>query len=525
MGSTPPPDDPNKKPPSGSPDPPPRFTTVTTPTPNEWFDNLFFGLRVRCGPAFTSVPATKNSPEGVSINKAVIAGSFSYYTDRPIAYIPDEASLFRFEPAVGVYTPILPEVLGTEAMRLLTDCYHSCHTGEIDCSNLLTGCDAGSTRSIISSIQILNAKPPEFFKTFKDDGYIATGNCMLRLDDRSTAPFADKFCRRTKITANYTPDAKCPMFLEVLLKPALPDDDIELLQRYCGLLLTEINSVQKILLMAGTPGGGKSTIARIILSLLGNTHWATLRTHLLEERFETSSFIGRDILFAADVSSKFLDCYSAAVLKKLVGGDPLKAEVKGSNKRIDIQGIFNVLITSNCRLNVNLDGDVEAWRRRLILMEFKRPKPEQEILQLADKILATEASGILNWSLDGYDKFRADGNRIILNERQQKCVDDLLLESDSVNYFSETCLLRAFLVDSLSVEEAYQGYVNFCKQNEWTPVSRRAFGSEIPDIISRKFSISQRNDIRTPNNSQTRGWSGLKCVLPSQSGESEPDEL
>ena len=67
----------------------------------------------------------------------------------------------------------------------------------------------------------------------------------------------------------------------------------------------------------------------------------------------------------------------------------------------------NVLLTCNSRLTVHLEGDTEAWRRRLVPIEYCKPKPENVIVDLDKEILATEASGVLNWMLEGLDKLPA----------------------------------------------------------------------------------------------------------------------
>ena len=45
-----------------------------------------------------------------------------------------------------------------------------------------------------------------------------------------------------------------------------------------------------------------------------------------------------------------------------------------------MKGVFNAVITSNNRLRVRLDGDAEAWRRRLILIRFTNPPVAKKIV-------------------------------------------------------------------------------------------------------------------------------------------------
>lgn len=76
-------------------------------------------------------------------------------------------------------------------------------------------------------------------------------------------------------------------------------------------------------------------------------------------------------------------------MKRLTGCDFIEAEFKGGNTRASLMGVFNILITSNNRLRVRLDGDEEAWRRRLLLVKFENPPVKKKIADFA-KILVRD---------------------------------------------------------------------------------------------------------------------------------------
>jgi hypothetical protein len=113
----------------------------------------------------------------------------------------------------------------------------------------------------------------------------------------------------------------------------------------------------------------------------------------LAERFETSRFIGKRLLAGKDVSGNFLQSRGAHVLKALVGDDQLSGELKNLNAAPAILGQFDVAITCNSHLRVKLDGDAEAWRRRLLIVSYERPKPEVRIARFAEELLEPKARG------------------------------------------------------------------------------------------------------------------------------------
>src|SRR5205814_5947762 len=143
----------------------------------------------------------------------------------------------------------------------------------------------------------------------------------------------------------------------------------------------------------------------------------------LGERFELGRFLGKTLLYGADVPEKFLNHAGASVLKSLTGGDPMTLEFKRSNESPLIVCKFNAIVTCNSRLTVHLEGDTDAWRRRLAIINYQKPKPARVIADLDQLILRTEPSGVLKWMLEGLDKIRADGWQLYLTTGQQRVVD------------------------------------------------------------------------------------------------------
>jgi phage/plasmid-associated DNA primase len=168
-----------------------------------------------------------------------------------------------------------------------------------------------------------------------------------------------------------------------------------------------------------------------------------------------------------------------------------------------------VIVTCNSRLTVHLEGDTEAWRRRLAVIAYNKPKPTKLIADLDQQILANEASGFLNWMIEGLDKIRTDGWQLHLNGSQQKTVDDLLLESDSHNVFVREALNRAE-GERLTVQDCFAAYVEFCTERGWTSQTRNKFAQLIGDAVARTYGITVRHDIKDDDGKAQRGWHGLQ---------------
>src|SRR5205085_6734607 len=138
--------------------------------------------------------------------------------------------------------------------------------------------------------------------------------------DRVLLPFHPSYRRRNKLAVQYDASATCPLFRETLLGQALDADDIDLLQRWCGLGLIGVNLAQRLIILTGTAGGGKGTFIRVLNGIIGAINVGTLRPDLLGERFELGRLVDKSLLYGADVPDNFLNCKGASVLKALTGG-------------------------------------------------------------------------------------------------------------------------------------------------------------------------------------------------------------
>ena len=292
------------------------------------------------------------------------------------------------------------------------------------------------------------------------------------------------------------------------MKPALCFEDLDLLQRWCGQALVGTNLAQTILFLTGTAGGGKGAFIRVLRGIIGPQNLATLRSALLMNRFELGRFLGRTLLYGADVPPNFLNCGSASVLKSLTGGDPITLEFKGVNSRPEITCQFNVIVTCNTHLRIKLQGDTEAWRRRLRIIQYVNPPPQNIVPDLSEIILRQEGPGVLNWMLQGLSKTREEGWKLNQTARQQQIVDDLLLECESHVRFVRDCLQR-HTSQQMTVDACYERFAAYCVKRGWDTITKAQFSGLVEDAIRREFGLPRRNDIPGTNGQAQRGWKGL----------------
>jgi P4 family phage/plasmid primase-like protien len=485
-------------------------------TPNDWFKKKFPALAGIHGEP-VSLKSINNRTKASDLNESFMAATLGEQanSDAPTVYLRGENRFYTYSPKHGIYLLASEEDISARLSALLLLCARACKE-HCDVDALEFGLrDSAALAGAVKRAKSLNVVPDNFFTGGMEE-CLPVGNGVLRVSDRTLLAFSPKYHFRNKLAVNYSPGAKCPTFENVLLGNSLDFDDIGLLQRWCGLALVGRNISQAMLILSGMAGAGKGTFVRVLKGIIGEANIGSLRTDQLNQRFEIGRLIDRSLLYGADVPANFLSTENASILKSLTGGDPITVELKSSMAAPSLTCEFNIIVTSNSRLVVHLEGDVPAWQRRLKIIRYEKPKPANVIPDLDQQILQNEASGVLNWMLDGLYALRAANWQLALSPGQKSRVDELLLESDSVNvFFAERCIADS-TAEGLTVTDAFAAYSDFCTDRGWTGLSRNQFGCDCQETAQRSFRVAIRHDIKGTDGKKQRGWKGFRLLRENE---------
>jgi putative DNA primase/helicase len=167
-------------------------------------------------------------------------------------------------------------------------------------------------------------------------------------------------------------------------------------------------------------------------------------------------------------------------------------------------------MTSNCRLKVKLQGDVGAWRRRMLIVRYEAPPPKVKIPNFGEDLVREEGPGILNWMLEGLLMLLIDihdTGDIRLTDRQAGVVDSLLAESDSLRWFIRENIRRQDGAD-LSVHEIVQAYAHFCPERGWDPLPESKINNQLQTIMLDMFQVLRTNNCQRDGKA-VRGFRGV----------------
>jgi P4 family phage/plasmid primase-like protien len=318
---------------------------------------------------------------------------------------------------------------------------------------------------------------------------------------------------RNAVSTDFDPARKTPTgFLQMLTDAGLSQKDKDMLQFWSGMVLLGINPFHKIMLIQGVAGSGKSTLINIIEKIIGHVNVATLSTMRLEERFELSEFFGKTLLVGKDVGEDFLSTKSSHMLKSLSGDSGLKAEVKFVQARVRLGGPFNIALTTNLNLRVRLAGDADAWARRLWILQFKEAVPEKDRKpNYDDHLIEREGECILYWMLLGarevLDTMNKGSGSFDMDDAQKKRVQDLLFHSNELDAFVKSDVVKS-PGSSLTTEELYVAYCNYCARHMKDAVSKTAFAHRIGTPLYANYN-SQKGYVSSTAGITLRGYSDI----------------
>jgi putative DNA primase/helicase len=352
--------------------------------------------------------------------------------------------------------------------------------------------------------------------TDRPSGFVHCTNGMLDVRSGELHPFSPDFKSRNATPFAWDENAVCPVFASELLASALTPEDIEIIQLYAGMALMGRNLAQRILMLTGTAGGGKSTLCTVIEGLIGVLNCTEARTKHLAERFELARFVGKTLLTGKDVRGDFLMTEGAYVLKALSGGDRLETEIKNGMSSHQIVGDFSIIITCNTRLRVRLDGDTDAWRRRLIKIDYERPKPANPVPDFANLLLTKEGSGILKWAVDGAKKLLELEYDFPITPAQQARVDSLLYESDALRSFVGSQIEKS-AGGTLTTSEIVEAFFAFCDERGWATSSVAQVEKDLPNAMMEIHRAAKSSSIERQGKS-AKGFRGVRLAGTAHGG-------
>ena len=273
-------------------------------------------------------------------------------------------------------------------------------------------------------------------------------------------------------------EARCPVWMAFL--DTIMDHDQELiafLQRAVGYSLTGDLSEQCMFILHGNGANGKSTFIEAIRNVMGTYARNTpIETFTVRREGgipnDVAALAGARFVTAAESQEGM--ALNEALVKQATGDDVMTARFL-NREFFDFMPMFKAWVALNHKPKVR-GTDEGIWRRlRLIPFNVTIPK-EQRDKGLKEKLKA-EASGILNWAIEGFTMWRQVG--LAPPKAVLQATDDYRSEMDTLKEWIEDCCEVGSSKGPTLVRDLYKSYTEWCKDNGVQPRAARWFGQQL----------------------------------------------
>ena len=318
-----------------------------------------------------------------------------------------------------------------------------------------------------------------------------------------------EYCNN-RLSVSYRADAPAPehwlRFLSELLEP----EDMPALQEYLGYCLIPSTKGQKMMLIVGKGGEGKSRIGLVLKRLMGDAASNGSVQKVENNRFARADLERRLLMIDDDMDMNALP--KTNYIKTIVTAEAkLDLERKGvQSYQRDIYARF--LCFGNGALTSLYDHSDGFFRRQLILTTKDKPTDRTDDPFLVEKMCA-ELEGILLWCLEGLHRLVQNDFRFTVSERAAANVDTIKRSSNNVIDFMESEGYFRFKADySISSKEFYDIYKQWCEDNACHSVSAIRFSAELRQN-DRRYNLEATNNIYLPGGRRVRGFVGIEPLV------------
>jgi putative DNA primase/helicase len=323
---------------------------------------------------------------------------------------------------------------------------------------------AGSVRNATDTVKaassVAGIKLPD--SAFDNDPYlfnVQNGTIDLRTGILRAHERSDYITKLAPVT--YNQRAEAPRFMQFLDETFGDPKLIAFMQRLLGYCLTGDVSEQIFVIFWGVGGNGKSTLIEDVMRpVMGWDYVTQLSTDAIsggkfanQTSTANAALLGKRFATASESGArKTLDEEN---VKRITGGDAIRAKFLYRDE-FDFMPTHKVILITNEKPRISAS---KALARRLLLVPFEHEVLPQDIDKKLDAKLHAEASGILNWLIQGCLAWQRIGLKP--PEHVLAATEEYREEEDYLGQFvKEMCVIQP--ARSIKVDDIYRMYALWC---------------------------------------------------------------
>ena len=343
---------------------------------------------------------------------------------------------------------------------------------------------------------------------------IHVANGTLMLDGRFIE--GKKEIVQSRLPVSYNPNAAAPALWLNFLDGLLYEEDIPTLQEFIGYCLIPSNKGQRMMVIKGNGGEGKSQIGAVLSAIFGTNMKDGSIGKISENRFARADL--EHILLCVDDDMRMEALRQTNYVKSIV-----TAQGKMDLERKSVQSYqgwmyARLLAFSNGDLQSLYDRSNGFYRRQLILTTKEKPADRVDDPDIAEK-MKLEIEGIFLWAFEGLQRLAANNFRFTeslrtLNNREYVKRD----ANNAIDFMESTGYIRLKADMSVTSKELYAIYGIWCDENGLTPIRQRSFS----DFLMRNlktYNLEHTNTVTNATGRRVWGYLGIEPLISPRISE------
>lgn len=288
-----------------------------------------------------------------------------------------------------------------------------------------------------------------------------------------------------RIDIEYDPDATAPTWTRAWGE-IMPDQVMsDYIQTGVGMTAWGSTREAAFFLLHGDSGCGKSLFLSVIEAAMGDyaatSTASALRTSRFGEKSTTDLHALKGARFVSTSETSEGTKLDEELIKRITGGDKITSRALYQDN-VTWRPTFTMWMATNHLPQISAE-DNAIWRRVKPVhfpVSFFQEGRKADV-GLADRIIANELPGVLNWILDGAKRYAKEG--LIDPELVGKAVSSYREDVDPVRVFlaeaSSEGRIKLEPAAEVKSSELYRVYVAFCQDNSIHPMGELKFSRRV----------------------------------------------
>lgn len=311
----------------------------------------------------------------------------------------------------------------------------------------------------------------------------------------------------TKIAnASFASNNSAPRWEAFIEEVTMGDESLaSFLQKACGYMLSGERTEQIILYLVGEGANGKSVFVDVLAYVFGDYAGVVSAKALIDKSAgsipsDIAAIAGKRLVTLSEFPERVP--INTTTVKSITGGDKLNTRHL-YKAWFEFTPQFQLLCAMNDLPQTHYADD--AYFRRVRIIPFRRNFSESEMDKDLTSKLKSEADGILNWCLEGYNLYKEQGLKT--TQQMNICLDLYKKNSDPVAQFVSECTEKSSADLFITRDDLVKHVSDYCMSEEL----------DCPRAVDIKKRLTRHLGEATQKRNgsdRVRGYVGLRVFQP-----------